>query len=570
MSETKTVAPTRAQFKPLNKVENLSELFSHPEFAKRLNDAIPQHFNGERLLRTMVTAAQKTPKLAKVNPMSMLGACITIAALGLEPNTPLQYAHLIPFEKRKKVGGQWVTERVDVQLIIGYQGYLDLIERSDKLDSFHVDVVYEGDEFSYEYGSNQHLKHIHKSQHRGDPKVLPTHAYFWCKMKSGGERFTVMTQAELLQRRLRSQGYQTALKAYDEDKRNNRDPEKNKTYSEAPWVRDFAAMSMKTAVREAQKWVPKSVELAAAMMIDERSVNYSKVDSGAMVIDGAFEEAEDEEQGAPEPAEQRTEAPAPAAKPKATKTPEPVQQAPETQDEATYTLYNVFGEPETEQPLTGTQFKEQFHRLYGESDDAACATLREYNADALAALGIKCAEEPEPQSDEDRLYISNHKTSAGQPDFVRWVKDAKAVIATLDSVSDLRNFEAVNAASIKVLPAAAGKSYKTAFDKRLNDLAPPVEDEIPPFDGEDTSGNMSQDTASNDVEKMNGQPEDQWTKDAAYLRQMMASAKSIDELRVNMKSEAIRRKLDAIKSNRPDLMASLEGAYEARLVELKA
>ena len=92
MSETKTIVPKRGDFKPLNKVATLGEMFEHPDFKNRIAAAAPRHMHAERLLRTFVLAVQKTPKLAQVSPMNMLGAFITLASLGLEPNTPLGHA----------------------------------------------------------------------------------------------------------------------------------------------------------------------------------------------------------------------------------------------------------------------------------------------------------------------------------------------------------------------------------------------------------------------------------------------------------------------------------------------
>ena len=163
MSETKTAvaAPRIQQYVPLGKVKSLQELFDNAEFKKRIEQAVPKHMRAERMLRTFVTAVQKTPKLMQVAPLSMLGAYITLAALGLEPNTPLQHAFLIPFDVKKwnPATRKRETQRTDVNLIIGYPGYLELISRSGKVADVHCDVVWPGDQFSYEYGTDRHLRH---------------------------------------------------------------------------------------------------------------------------------------------------------------------------------------------------------------------------------------------------------------------------------------------------------------------------------------------------------------------------------------------------------------------------
>jgi recombination protein RecT len=302
------VAPTRAQFAPLNKVANLAELFKHPDFASRISMAAPKHFNSERLLRTMVQATQKTPKLMQVNPMSMLGACITLAALGLEPNTPLQHAHLIPFEVNKynKETKVYDYVRTDVQVIIGYPGFIDLIFRGDKVKSLHCDVFYADEEasgaFSYSHGSKKHLHHKPSGALRPADEE-PAGAYMYAELSNGGEEFTVMRLADLHRIRAKSQGFKAAMSAHDGAIKYNKDPMKDKRYADAPWIGSKEEMYKKTALRSGQKWLPKSVELAAALTIDgkaeEGSINFSTIMEGSQVLDGTYDEVEVEQAAIP-------------------------------------------------------------------------------------------------------------------------------------------------------------------------------------------------------------------------------------------------------------------------------
>ena len=294
--ETKGVpaAPKRSDFVPLNKVKNIGELFQHPEFSKRIAQAAPKHFSPERMLRTFALAVQKVPKLAACSPMSMMGAFITLASLGLEPNTPLGHAYLIPFDTRKKnpTTGKWDVASTEVQVIIGYPGYVDLLYRGDTLLSLHCDVVWKGDKFSYAYGSNAHLLH-EPSRHEHAAGEKPSHAYFYAKLKNGGEEFVVLTLADLHAIRARSQGYQTAMRAYQQCMQENKDPARDKRYSEAPWIKDDISMYKKTALRAGQKYLPKSIELAAAIGIDaaseDQTMDFSTIIDAESVTEGAWE-----------------------------------------------------------------------------------------------------------------------------------------------------------------------------------------------------------------------------------------------------------------------------------------
>ena len=97
----KPAAPALKSFQPITKVKTLQELFDHPGLRSRMEHLLPKHLNAERMLRTLMNASLKTPGLRDVSPLSMLGAAMTIAYLGLEPNTPLQFLHLIPFRVEK-------------------------------------------------------------------------------------------------------------------------------------------------------------------------------------------------------------------------------------------------------------------------------------------------------------------------------------------------------------------------------------------------------------------------------------------------------------------------------------
>lgn len=74
----------------------------------------------ERMTRVALSAVNSNPKLSEAivnNPTSFLGALMQSAQLGLEPNTNLGHAYLIPYGNV-------------VQIQIGYMGLLELAHRS--------------------------------------------------------------------------------------------------------------------------------------------------------------------------------------------------------------------------------------------------------------------------------------------------------------------------------------------------------------------------------------------------------------------------------------------------------
>ena len=62
--------------------------------------ALPSVITPERFTRIVTTALSSHPELANTTPASFLGAMMTAAQLGLEPNTPLNQSYLIVYRNK--------------------------------------------------------------------------------------------------------------------------------------------------------------------------------------------------------------------------------------------------------------------------------------------------------------------------------------------------------------------------------------------------------------------------------------------------------------------------------------
>lgn len=69
----------------------------------QIEAALPSVITPERFTRMALTAISSNPKLAKCTPKSFMGALMNAAQLGLEPNTPLNQAYLIPYKNKKEI-----------------------------------------------------------------------------------------------------------------------------------------------------------------------------------------------------------------------------------------------------------------------------------------------------------------------------------------------------------------------------------------------------------------------------------------------------------------------------------
>jgi recombination protein RecT len=107
--------------------KTLHDFFSREARQQEIARVLPKvGITAERITSVMFNAFSTTPKLLECDPTSLFKSLIQCASLGLEPNTALGQAYLIPFNNKKE-------NRVDVQLIIGYKGFLGLARRSGEV-----------------------------------------------------------------------------------------------------------------------------------------------------------------------------------------------------------------------------------------------------------------------------------------------------------------------------------------------------------------------------------------------------------------------------------------------------
>lgn len=288
----------------LRQVPNVQGLLINENARSQLAAVAARHMNPERLMRVTANAIRTTPKLQDCEPLSFLGALMQCAALGLEPNTVLGHAYLIPFDKNVKdeATGRW-NKVPQVQLVVGYKGLIDLARRSGHITSISANIHYSDDElWDYEEGTEARLRHRPGPQD-GDK----LHAYAIAKFTDGGHAYVVLPWAQVIKIRDGSQGYQSAKKFGKLDSN--------------PWATHEDAMAKKTAIRALSKYLPLSVEFSDAVQIDHdggAQVDYAgfamNPDGGA-TIEGEFVEGEadaPEAQDEPEPEPERK--PAPRAK----------------------------------------------------------------------------------------------------------------------------------------------------------------------------------------------------------------------------------------------------------------
>lgn len=197
--------------------------------------ALPSVITPERFTRIVLSAISVNPKLGSCTPASFLGAMMTSAQLGLEVNTPLGQAYVLPYMNKGVL---------EAQFQLGYKGLIDLAYRSGEVEVIQAHVVYANDEFECEYGLNPKLTHKIAEHERGD--VVKVYAIF--KTKSGGYGFEVMSMDDV---RKHAAKYS---KAYGS--------------SFSPWKTNFEEMAKKTVLKRVLKYAPLKSDFVRAAVQD--------------------------------------------------------------------------------------------------------------------------------------------------------------------------------------------------------------------------------------------------------------------------------------------------------------
>jgi len=220
--------------------------------------AMPRGAEAAQLIRDALTALRTQKNLDQCDHLSVLGALMTCAQLGLRPNVPsLGHAWLLPFKRREKVNGNW-RDTWQCQLIMGYQGYRELAQRSGQIASVVGRVAYANDTFDIEYGLEEKL--VHKP-FRGGPRGEPTDYYAVVKYTNGGYSFWSMSKTEAEEHR--DKHAMARKKVYDDQGKAT-----GQEIIVGPWRDEFDTMAVKTAFLKLSKWMPKTSELAAAVAAD--------------------------------------------------------------------------------------------------------------------------------------------------------------------------------------------------------------------------------------------------------------------------------------------------------------
>lgn len=226
--------------------------------------AMAAQLSPDRLIRVALGAVQGSQYLQQCSPISIMGAIIQAAQLGLVPDGLLGHAYLVP----RRVKGVWTA-----QMQMGYRGAIQLVYRTDKI-KLRGRVVREGDTFEQREGTEMVLTH-HPVLASDAPVIC---AYATALFPDGSKDFRVLSMREIEKARATSDSFKRGS---------------------GPWIDWPEAMMEKTAIHKLAKQLPLSADAQRAIAADDatsagKAVAVYREGAGVIDVEMQITEGSDE------------------------------------------------------------------------------------------------------------------------------------------------------------------------------------------------------------------------------------------------------------------------------------
>jgi len=225
---------------PAQRVKTIKDIFATNTYKEAMHKLCPDLFKSQQCQQIYINLVNGRDDLAACSGMSLVGVLLKGVQLGLSFDTILGHAYPVPFKTKNGT---------IAQLIVGYRGLQKLARNSGEIKYFDGQVVYEGDEFSYSFGTDAHIHHVPSTSRDAvgsEANILG--AWYMAKLTNGEIVFDFMPIRDILAIRERSIAYRA---------------------KSGPWITDFAAMCLKTVARRLAKKLPLSVVAENAVALDE-------------------------------------------------------------------------------------------------------------------------------------------------------------------------------------------------------------------------------------------------------------------------------------------------------------
>lgn len=194
-----------------------------PEFQK----ALPKHVSVDKFQRVVMTSFQQNPDILNADRRTLFMACTRAAQMGLLPDG--REGAIV------KYGNQ-------AQFLPMVAGLMKMVRQSGEISAWSVQTVHENDEFDYEMGDNEFIRHKPALKNRGE--LVGAYSIVTLKDGEKSREFMNADEVEAIRKRSRSG-------------------------NSGPWQTDKGEMYKKTAVRRHVKRLPLSTDLDVDFHEDE-------------------------------------------------------------------------------------------------------------------------------------------------------------------------------------------------------------------------------------------------------------------------------------------------------------
>lgn len=238
-----------------------------PAFKKKFEEMLGKKAAG--FISSIIAVTNSNNHLMQANPATVIGAAAQAAMLDLPINQSLGFAYIVPYKGA-------------AQFQLGYKGYIQLAQRTDKYVDIGSATVYEG-----ELETKNRLLGRFEFGEKTSDKVIGYLAYF--KLKNGFEKYLFMTIDEA----------QKHAQKYSQNYKGGTDK----------WgLADFNVMAEKTVLKRLlSKFGPLSIEdvhMAQAVSNDGAVIRMNENGELDATFDGETIDAETEiEESTDKPAE---------------------------------------------------------------------------------------------------------------------------------------------------------------------------------------------------------------------------------------------------------------------------
>lgn len=220
-----TEALTKKQLTTMGTIDTLRNYLEARSMALEIRKALPKEWSVEKFTRTVITAAQRNPRILECTAYSVAGAVIEAAQLGWELDPTLGHCALVPLKNTSR-------NVIECNMWGMYRGYISLAMRTAVVNKIFAKVVREGEPFQVMYGTAYQIHHEPKFPQSTDPKKW-TGTYSVLVYKDGTTDFEYMDRDSVLRIKQRSPNVRSGR--------------------QSPWDTDEEAMWQKTPIRRHAK-----------------------------------------------------------------------------------------------------------------------------------------------------------------------------------------------------------------------------------------------------------------------------------------------------------------------------